>query len=245
MINKFSNLPLYCQLKDLIIDKIESGEYEYNERIPSEQELCESFNISRPTVRQAITELCNSGILNREKGKGTFVAPAKSKIDIRRYTGFTDSILDSEIPGDHRLLSITVEGRDELGRLAEAFGGRGDSEMRFAAIRYLTSHNDEILSLNTSYISLSSFPNIIEDVRSKKPSFEILSGKYAYLPAKTKSSLEVIYADQNDAGFLQMIPGQSIIRIENVVMSKTGQVVEVIISKYRGDKSKLLFENVK
>ena len=91
MINKYSNVPLYSQLKHLIIEKIESGEFHEQSKIPSEQELCEQYDISRPTVRQAISELTNNGYLYKEKGKGTFVAKAKTKVDIKNFSGFTDS----------------------------------------------------------------------------------------------------------------------------------------------------------
>ena len=67
MINKYSNVPLYSQLKNLIIDKIENGEYLPDSKIPSEQDLCEMYDISRPTVRQAISELTNSGYLYKKR----------------------------------------------------------------------------------------------------------------------------------------------------------------------------------
>jgi GntR family transcriptional regulator len=80
LINKFSNVPLYSQLKNLVIEKIQSGEYPEESQIPSEQELCEAYDISRPTVRQAISELTSSGYLYKEKGKGTFVSRSKRRL---------------------------------------------------------------------------------------------------------------------------------------------------------------------
>ena len=107
MINKYSNVPLYSQLKQMIIDKINDGEYAPDAKIPSEQELCEEYDISRPTVRQAINELTISGSLYRLKGKGTFVAKDKSLIDIKNYSGFSDSAsgLHCRHPGLRRSLS--------------------------------------------------------------------------------------------------------------------------------------------
>ncbi|HEX9061578.1 MAG TPA: GntR family transcriptional regulator, partial [Clostridia bacterium] len=105
MLNKYSTIPLYCQLKNLIIEKIDSGDYKEDSKIPSEQEFCELYGISRPTVRQAILELTNNGYLYKEKGKGTFVAKSKTTIDVKRYTGFTDSILDGQVPVDGDIVS--------------------------------------------------------------------------------------------------------------------------------------------
>lgn len=65
--------PLYHQLKVILEAKIRSQEYKEKERFPSEEELCKQFNISRITVRQALSELQKCGLIYRERGKGTFV----------------------------------------------------------------------------------------------------------------------------------------------------------------------------
>ncbi len=245
VINKYSNIPLYFQLKNLIIEKIENGEYAPDSKIPSEQELCEIYNISRPTVRQAVTELANNGYLYKEKGKGTFVSKPKTSIDIKVYTGFTDSILDNELTHERELVLSDIISVNNYKRLAEVFKLGYNQIIDFAQISFITSHNNEVLSFNTSYIPLSLFPNIIEDVKNRKPSYDILRGKYPLLPTNTKSTLEVIYSDQKDSQFLMVQSGLPLIRIENIIYSKSGQVVEYIISKYRADKCKLTFENVK
>lgn len=245
MINKYSNIPLYCQLKNLIIVKIEGGEFKENTQIPSEQELCEIYNISRPTVRQAISELTNNGYLFKEKGKGTFVSRAKARIDIKNYSGFTDSILDSQVPGQRDIVLINTIVSSENNKLSEVFGIPYNQKVDFAEVKYVTKQNNEVFSLNVSYIPLNIFPTIIDDIKSNKQSYDILRGKYPYIPVKTKSSLEVIYTDQSDAQFLQVQPGQALINIENSLYSKSGQAVEYIVSKYRADKCKLTFENAK
>jgi GntR family transcriptional regulator len=229
-------------LKNLIIDKIEKGEYPEDSKIPSEQELCDLYNISRPTVRQAITELTNNGYLYKEKGKGTFVAPSKSRIDIKNYSGFTDSILDSQVPGERNILSADVMDSGEFKKLEEIFSVSSEN---FACVKYLTRNGSDVFSLNVSYIPLSYFPSIIEDIKQKKPSYDILRGKYPLIPVKTKSTLEVIFTDQSDAQHIQVQMGQALIKIENVLYSKSGQVVEYVVSKYRADKCKLVFENNK
>lgn len=245
MINKYSNVPLYSQLKSLIIDKIDNGEYQPDTKIPSEQELCEKYDISRPTVRQAISELTSSGYLYKEKGKGTFVSKPKSAIDIKAYTGFTDSILDNEVPGERNIVLLETVTNKEYRKLSDIFSISYNQTFDFAQIAFVTNIENEIYAYNISYIPLGLFPNIIEDVKNKKQSFDILRGKYPLIPTKTKSSLEVIYTDQNEAQYLKVQPGQPLIKISNVIYSKSGQVVEYVVSKYRADKCNLVFENSK
>ncbi|MCX7711236.1 MAG: GntR family transcriptional regulator [Clostridia bacterium] len=245
MINKYSNIPLYSQLKNLILEKIESGDYPENSKIPSEEEMCEAYNISRPTVRQAITELTNNGYLYKEKGKGTFVAKSKSIVDMKSYSGFSDSILDSQVPGDRDIIQITETESHEDKRLHEIFGIQQNQRVGFVQVHYVSKHQGETFSYNTSLIPLNLFPGIAEDIKSKKPSYDILRGKYPLIPVKSKSSLEIIYTDHSEAHYLQVQPGQALIKIENIMYSKSGQAVEYVISKYRADKCRLLFENVK
>ncbi len=73
-IDKNSPIPIYYQLKELIMKKIENREYKPGDRLPTEQELCEIFNISRTPVRQALNELNYEGILYRRPGLGTFIS---------------------------------------------------------------------------------------------------------------------------------------------------------------------------
>jgi len=73
-IDKNLPIPIYYQLKKFIIEKIEKGELKPGDRIPTEQELCQMFGISRTPVRQALTELAYEGILYRRPGRGTFVS---------------------------------------------------------------------------------------------------------------------------------------------------------------------------
>ena len=125
-LNKYSTIPLYCQLKNIILEQIENGYFEEDSKIPSEQDFCEKYNISRPTVRQAINELTNNGHLYKLRGKGTFVSKRKSSIHIKDYTGFTDSILDSLDPENKEIISVVTVSSDEFTKLKEVFNVKSE-----------------------------------------------------------------------------------------------------------------------
>ncbi len=243
MINKYSDIPLYSQLKALIIEYIESGEYPQDSKIPSEEELCKQYEISRPTVRQAINELVNGGYLYKARGKGTFVTKPKYKIGLNDYTGFTDSILDSKIPGERNILRITKVDNIKIAILGDIFNLPKNQKNLFAKVEYLTLQDDGVFALNASYLPLSLFPEIDSDILDNKPSYEILKGKYALVPSKSKSTIEIVYTEQKEAQYLKVQPGQALISIENILYSKSGQPVEFIVSKYRADKCKLTFNH--
>ena len=72
-VDRSSPVPIYHQLKSLIRDRIETGMWRPGDRIPTEHELCDMYNISRAPVRQALTELAQEGLVTRRPGLGTFI----------------------------------------------------------------------------------------------------------------------------------------------------------------------------
>ena len=79
MLEKNSPKPLYQQLKDILVDAIDSEKWKANEKIPSENELSSIYGLSRMTVRSVLTDLVKEGLLYRVQGKGTFVAEKWTK----------------------------------------------------------------------------------------------------------------------------------------------------------------------
>lgn len=76
-LDRTSPYPLYYQLKQILLEKIEQGEWKPGSRIPTEFALQESTKLSRTTIRQALQELENEGYINRHPGMGTFVSERK------------------------------------------------------------------------------------------------------------------------------------------------------------------------
>ena len=85
VLDRNSPIPLYYQLKNVLLTKIQQSEWQAGDLIPSEQELQETFGLSRTTVRQTLSELVNEGWLSRHRGRGTFVThPTMTHNPIRR-----------------------------------------------------------------------------------------------------------------------------------------------------------------
>ena len=94
-INFNSHIPYYIQLMELLKEQILKKVWNPGEQIPSEQDLCERYGISRTVVRQALRELEIEGVINRRKGKGTFVSEPKiSEGLIQNLTGFYQDMVE-------------------------------------------------------------------------------------------------------------------------------------------------------
>ena len=81
VVDKNSPIPLYFQLKKIILSELKNGFLKTNDKLPTEAELCSMYGLSRTTVRQAISELVTSGHLFKEKNRGVFVAAPRAKVD--------------------------------------------------------------------------------------------------------------------------------------------------------------------
>jgi DNA-binding LacI/PurR family transcriptional regulator len=73
LLQRGSGIPIYLQLSDILLQRILSGEWQPGSSLPAEPELCEEFGVARGTIRQALSRLENEGVIQRERGRGTFV----------------------------------------------------------------------------------------------------------------------------------------------------------------------------
>src|SRR4051794_27153720 len=107
-LDRSSATPIYVQLANLLRAKIEAGDWKPGERIPSENELTQTFGIARMTGRQVLEQLVDEGLLFRVPGKGTFVA--QPKIDTRSpaYVGIREQLEAMGYATSTHLLEMTT-----------------------------------------------------------------------------------------------------------------------------------------
>ena len=91
MLNPNSPIPLYHQLADIILKEIRSGKYAPGSRLPSENDLAATYEIGRPTVRQATEMLVKKRLIVRKRGSGTFVRAEPQEVDLFSLAGTISS----------------------------------------------------------------------------------------------------------------------------------------------------------
>lgn len=92
MTNHEPATPLYSQVKESLAYKIDSGEIKTNEKLPSERELCDIYSVSRLTIRQAMSELRNEGLVYSIQGKGTYAGKPRIMHGLSTIVGFCRSL---------------------------------------------------------------------------------------------------------------------------------------------------------
>jgi len=140
--------PLYHKVKEYLISRIESGEFNSQEQIPPEGQLCEEYNVSRITIRRAIDELVKMGMLVKKQGKGTFVNQPKINFFSIDLISFAERMERQGFKVTTKLL-----GMEEIvptTKVAKALGiNEGDKVLKIDRIRSI--ENDPI-SIETNYI---------------------------------------------------------------------------------------------
>lgn len=239
-LDKHSSVPLYYQLKELILENIEKKVYAAGSKIPSELVLCDELGLSRPTVRQAIAELVSEGQLQIVKGKGTFVASMYEHHEIKNFSGLTFSFLNLQkySKGEIETYEIVKDIDSEIEGMFDQPSYKQDGYVR---IRRILSNAANPYAFIESYIPFVLFPNLMNGIKSEKPMVDIIANKYAYLPAKSTCRLFVQPANALEARALEISRGTPVLTIHSRLVSKSENVSEVVLSFLRTDICQLQF----
>src|SRR5579875_154929 len=131
--------PIYLQIQDGLRRRISSGELKAGDRVPSDTELAEAFRTTRATVRQALSRLVFEGLIVRQVGRGSFVAPRSSiasPIDTDNVRSFEEQVGLSGRQVTYRLASDeSVESDEHVARWLER--KPGEALRRIARIRFI------------------------------------------------------------------------------------------------------------
>lgn len=238
-LNKDVPIPLYFQLKEIIKEKILEGELEAGDLIPSERELSKKYEISRPTIRQALQELVNEGLLNREKGKGTFVAKPKINYGfIQRLTTFYD---DMKKKGYQLKTEIR---RKEIRKVTEGLMKKlnlekDDKIIFLDRVRYI--ENEPIVRV-MNFVPYNICPGLLEEDLEDKSLYKVMREKCGVKYYRAEISLEPVIAKKYDAEILATQEGAPIHLMENITYDQNNRPMDYFESRFRGDKGKIQVE---
>ncbi|MDO4787702.1 MAG: GntR family transcriptional regulator [Johnsonella sp.] len=223
--------PLYAQLVDKLISKMEG--MQYFDKLPSERELCSLYNMSRTTVRQAMNELELGGYIIRIHGKGTFVAkPTDAKQNLSNYYSFTKQTLLMNKTPRADILEFHKEKanksvRDKMG-LKE-----GDKVIRFERLRLA----DEVpMMLETTFLPFAKFSGIKKSDLLRKPLYDIVEEDYHHKISKVVEHFSASNLSPKQAAALGLQGGLACLKVMRLSYDAKGNVVELTFSFARADQ---------
>lgn len=234
-IDKTTPIPLYYQLKRIILDEIEKGNYPEGSLIPTENDIGDAFGLSRTTVRQAITELVQEGKLYRIKSKGTFVAKPKLKQDfIKRLETYSETIRRLGMVPSTKLLEMTVVPASaevaEILRLEP-----GEKCIAISRLRYADQEPNVLVK---TWLPLNSCQFVLQHNLEAESLYSILAKTDDTRVYRITRTMEAIAATADHARQLGIGTGDPIHFFRSIGFNPAGKPIEYSLAYYRGDRNR-------
>jgi GntR family transcriptional regulator len=242
-IKEQGSLPKYLQLSEWLKRMIEKGRYSVGEKLPSEIELAHMFDLNRNTVRQALLQLVNEGLLLRKNGVGTFVASEynnKVQYPLQNITSLTTEFTKIGYVVKTDLISKKVV--ETTHEIAEKLMLGGDS--RAIQIKRVRRGNNIPLVIERSYLPYREFKKIL---RMEVPDslYKILIKEFGVTLERSIQTLRAIQLPDKDAVLLDVEEGFPAMFQESIIYDENGLAIELLHSSYRGDKFLFIVESGK
>jgi GntR family transcriptional regulator len=229
---------LHVRLKDGILAGIASGDYEPHAQLPSQRALCKQFSMSHMTVRRAINELVQEGIIYAIPGKGIFVSPPSPMVEYDSLQGFaaqlarfgmapTTSILDAEIMPASTLMGQTL---------------KLPANTPLVYLRRLRLADGRPHAINISYLPHHLCPGLLEEFRLSDSLFETLRYVYGLKLAGSITVVSGTLADEEMAALLELTRPAPLLVREQITYLDSGEPIEFSRTLTHGESNHLQFK---
>ncbi len=229
-IDKQSPIPIYYQIKSYIMENITSGKWNKENPIPSERELGQMAKVSRMTVRQAVNELVNEGVLYRLKGKGTFII--KSKIEQRDIMSFSEMVKNKGLKPITEVL-IFKNGIN----LPSVCGKLGlPPEQKLYRIKRLRKAGSIPVGVEDVYIPEHYCPGLKSEHMAGSM-YKLLLEEYQYKISKCDLNIEAIPANEKEHfDLLEADNSIPLLKVSGTSTTHTGLLLFYETSYYRSEQ---------
>lgn len=225
--------PRYVQLYSFIKHQIKAGVFKVNDQLIAENELCEILNVSRTTVRLAMDQLINEGLIVRYRGKGSFIAEEKIRRKINYLYNFTNNMQEVGAKPSSIVLESIVITADDFITQKLALPTANRQVFKLMRIRCA---NDNPLLLETTYIPYYLCEGIEHNDFHKASLYRVLTNEYSLNLFHAEETIEAILIEKEQAEYLdckKKMPGYKIERISHL---DNGYIFEYTKSVTRADK---------
>lgn len=238
-IDKASPIPYYQQLKEILRADIARRELRPGARLPGDHELCEQYGVSRPVVRQALSELQYEGVLDRVKGRGTFVAPQlTSQSLVQSLTGLHADVLamGRSLLSDVRALKVTAADPEVAARLEIPVG------TAVVLIERLRFVDGEPWVYTVSHVPAALAPDLVDQDLREQSLYALLERRYGLRLVRSRRAVEAHAPGARLARDLGLPRHGPVLKLTNVSYDADNRPVETFVAYHRGDRSRFEVE---
>ncbi len=215
--------PLYRQIKGLILQSLDNGEWRPGEAIPSETELASRFSVSQGTVRKAIDEMAAENLLVRRQGKGTYVA---SHSDPRAFFRFLRLIPLSGAIENTRSIPLECWRAKAGVEAARVLGLKvGDP---IIVVRRLLEFSEKPVVVDEIYLPGEIFSGLTLEVLKESESslYSLFENKFGVRMIRAEERLRAVAADRISAELLGVPEGSPLLSVERTSFTYGDRPVE-------------------
>ncbi|RVU02053.1 GntR family transcriptional regulator [Mucilaginibacter limnophilus] len=207
--------PLYKKLIADLKQLIDKGTYKKGDLLPSENDLCKTYNTTRPTVRQALSDLLNAGYITRQQGKGSIVAEPKKGLGILSVSGFTAGV------GGKNLKTELLDKPQKRDWDADFFYDLSDEELKagsiyFSRLRYI---NDLPVLFEETFIANVGLPRFTARNLENRSLFKTLLENYQVEVKEGEQKIWAIGADEKIGKLLNLQQGTPIVHMKRKLIT--------------------------
>ncbi len=237
-LNEDSKTPLYHQMSEQIFSAIENRKLKPGDPLPSERELCETYGVSRGTVRQAIQALANLGYITRKQGKGTIIKHPTLNHDLIGDFSFGAGMLRQGL----RVKSIVIFSDVIVGRKSINGRLRLENKALLTKILRIRCANDEPWIIEYSYLSAEEFPGIEQLDFTSRLLVDYLSQDYGTRIGRVEAFIEPTVADEDHSALLGIKVGSPALVLDRILYDVKGSPVVYSQAFVRGDRCRYYFK---
>jgi len=225
--------PVYRRIQYALQKRIEAGELQPGDPVPSERELARNYAVSLMTARHALEELEHEGLVDRRRGAGTFVA--LPKIHFNRLASFTEQMASRGMPARSRILAATVvEGEQEAAaRLALP------PHSRLVKIERLRQSGEQPFAVECCYLPADEFIGLLGLPLERRSLFATIERDYGIDLHYSDEEVDATPASARTAELLGIHAGAPVLRIRQALFSTAGKACVYVIGLYRSDRHTL------
>ena len=199
--------PKYYQVKQALLEEIQSGKLKSGDSIPSERELISSLSVSRITVRKAIEELEQEGWLYKMQGKGTFVKGEKKEQNLFSLTSCTEDVIRQGMTPTRKVVNCSVEAAN-ADKQTKLHLGNGEKLFSLCRVYYA---DGKPINYTKAYLTYKLFPNIETHDFEKESLYKVLENEYGLTIKRASRTIEAVIASPEIADLLQIKAGTPLI----------------------------------
>ncbi len=215
--------PLYRQIKSLMLQGLESGEWRPGEAIPSETELAQRFNVSQGTVRKAIDEMAAENLLVRKQGKGTFVASHNDPRTLFRFLRLVPIDGDLVSPQSVPQQCWRAKAGHEVARVLHLKPGAP-----IIVLRRILNFSGKPVVIDEVYLPGELFQTLSLDMLEQYQGslYSLFESQFGVRMIRAEERLRAVAADRASAETLGVVEGSPLLSVERVAYTYGDKPVE-------------------